>query len=75
MSDGTIVELRGADRAGFLADVCGALADLGLDITLAKLDTRSGRALDVFYVDPPLDDVERLVAALTSPTDSDAGLP
>ncbi len=75
LSDGTIVELRGADRAGFLADVCGALADLGLDITLAKLDTRSGRALDVFYVDPPLDDVERLVAALTSPTDSDAGLP
>lgn len=75
LGDGSIVEIRGPDRAGFLADTCAALSALGLDISLAKLDTRAGRVVDVFYVDPPLDDPDRLVTELMSPTGIPDDLP
>lgn len=72
---GSIVEIRGTDRTGFLADACAALAELGHDISLAKLNTRAGTVVDVFYVDPPLDDPAKLAAELRSPTGIPDDLP
>ena len=66
LDGGRIVEVRGDDQPGFLADVCAALAELGHDIDLAKLDTRAGRVVDVFYVDPPLQSGEALIGLLGS---------
>jgi len=46
----TVVEVRCADRLGRLADIAAALYDVGLDIGLARLDTRAGEVVDTFYV-------------------------
>lgn len=49
----TIVEVRAPDALGLLYAVTAALADLELDIHVAKIDTLSERVVDVFYVRSP----------------------
>jgi [protein-PII] uridylyltransferase len=46
----TIVEVATRDRAGVLYAITQTLADLGLDISLAKISTEGERVADVFYV-------------------------
>ncbi len=46
----TVLEVRCADRIGRLAQIVNALYAEDLDISLAKLDTRSGQVIDTFYV-------------------------
>jgi [protein-PII] uridylyltransferase len=46
----TIVEIRARDQFGLLFAVTGKLAELGLSIHLALIDTRRGQVMDVFYV-------------------------
>lgn len=47
---GVIVEMSGADRPGLLADLARAVADTGLSIASAHVETAGERAVDVFYV-------------------------
>lgn len=46
----TVVEVGAPDRIGLLYDVTSALADLTLDVHLAKVATYTDRVIDVFYV-------------------------
>ena len=46
----TIVEVRAPDQPGLAYTISEALAELGLDITFAKIATAKALALDVFYV-------------------------
>ena len=46
----TIVEVFTRDRAGVLYAITQTLADLGLDISLAKVSTEGEKVADVFYV-------------------------
>jgi [protein-PII] uridylyltransferase len=46
----TIVEVFTLDRVGVLYAITQTLADLGLDISLAKVSTEGEKAADVFYV-------------------------
>ena len=46
----TVVEVGCADRIGLLFDITSALAELGLDVHLAKVATYGGRVVDAFYV-------------------------
>jgi len=46
----TVIEVYGRDRPGFLYAVARGLYDLGLTITLSKVNTEGHRAADVFYV-------------------------
>jgi [protein-PII] uridylyltransferase len=46
----TIVEVATRDRVGVLYAITHTLAELGLDITLAKVSTEGERVADVFYV-------------------------
>ena len=46
----TIVEVRAPDQPGLAFTISEALAELGLDITFAKIATAKVLALDVFYV-------------------------
>jgi [protein-PII] uridylyltransferase len=46
----TIVEVLTRDRAGVLHAITQTLADLGLDIQLAKIATEGEKVADVFYV-------------------------
>ena len=45
-----VIRVQCADRIGRLAEVVAALEDAGLEIRLAKVDGRSGVAVDVFHV-------------------------
>jgi UTP:GlnB (protein PII) uridylyltransferase len=46
---------------GLLHDIAAALASLGLDVQLAKIDTRAGEAIDVFEIaDPELHSPDRI---------------
>jgi [protein-PII] uridylyltransferase len=47
---GSTIEVRAPDRVGLLHDLAMAMTSLGLEITLAKIDTRAGEAIDVFEV-------------------------
>jgi [protein-PII] uridylyltransferase len=47
---GSTIEVRAPDRVGLLHDLALALTTLGLEIALAKIDTRAGEAVDVFEV-------------------------
>jgi [protein-PII] uridylyltransferase len=46
----TVVEVGAADRIGLLHDITGALADLRLDVHVARVSTYTGRVVDAFYV-------------------------
>lgn len=46
----TIVEITTRDRVGVLYAITQTLADLGLDISLAKVATEGEKVADVFYV-------------------------
>lgn len=46
----TVIELRAPDRLGLLYAAAGALAELGVDIHVAKIDTLGKSVVDVFYV-------------------------
>jgi [protein-PII] uridylyltransferase len=46
----TIVEVRASDALGLLYAVVAGLTDLDIDIHVAKVDTREGRVVDVFYI-------------------------
>ena len=52
---GNRIEIEANDRLGLLHDLAFALGQLGVDIELAKIDTRGGRAIDVFTVRNPAD--------------------
>lgn len=60
----TVIEVGAADRIGLLHDVTRALADLGLDVHLAKVATYGERVIDAFYVrdevGSKVDDPERV---------------
>ncbi|WP_249522788.1 [protein-PII] uridylyltransferase [Modestobacter marinus] len=49
----SIVEVRAGDRAGLLYRLTSALADQGLDVTSARIETLGADALDSFYVCDP----------------------
>ena len=61
----TILEVATRDRVGVLYAITQTLADLGLDISLAKVATEGEKVADVFYVTRAgkriTDDVERAV--------------
>ena len=46
----TVIEIGAADRIGLLYDITSALADLRLDVHLARVSTYSGRVVDAFYI-------------------------
>jgi [protein-PII] uridylyltransferase len=46
----TIVEVATRDRVGVLYAITHAIAELGLDISLAKVATEGEKVADVFYV-------------------------
>jgi [protein-PII] uridylyltransferase len=74
----TIVEIATRDRVGVLYAITQALAELGLDISLAKISTEGEKVADVFYVTRRgrrlTDAGERyaLVAALHAAVEQDA---
>jgi [protein-PII] uridylyltransferase len=49
-SQATIVEVFTQDRVGVLYAITQTIADLGLDISLAKVSTEGEKVADVFYV-------------------------
>jgi [protein-PII] uridylyltransferase len=49
-SDATVIEVRAADRVGVLHRIASALADLGLDIRHATVQTMADEVVDTFYV-------------------------
>ena len=46
----TVIEIGAPDRIGLLYDITSALAELDLDVHLAKVATYTGRVVDTFYV-------------------------
>ena len=66
---GNRIEIEANDRLGLLHDLAYALGQLGVDIELAKIDTRGGRAIDVFTVRNPVDlGIEAIRSALDPQT-------
>lgn len=47
-----VVTVKCSDRIGRLAQILGVLGDFGVEIRLAKLDTRGGEVRDSFHVNP-----------------------
>jgi [protein-PII] uridylyltransferase len=48
-SGGPVVTVRCADRIGRLAELLAVLSDFGVEIRLAKLDSRAGELVDSFH--------------------------
>jgi [protein-PII] uridylyltransferase len=46
------VTVKCSDRIGRLAEILTVLGDMGLEIRLAKLDSRGGEVVDTFHVSP-----------------------
>jgi [protein-PII] uridylyltransferase len=46
----TVIEVGAPDRPGLLFDITSTLADLRLDVHVAKVATYTGRVIDAFYV-------------------------
>ncbi|WP_022696716.1 [protein-PII] uridylyltransferase [Euryhalocaulis caribicus] len=46
----TVIEVSGRDRAGLLRDLARVLADCGMTVGSAHIESRGERAVDVFYV-------------------------
>jgi [protein-PII] uridylyltransferase len=78
----TVVEASGRDRPGLLAALAKTIADAGLSILSAHIDSYGERAVDAFYVTGPagtkLEDARRgnalkaaLLAALNDPDQED----
>ena len=62
------IDIRASDRVGLLHDIAAAMATLGLEVDLAKIDTRGGEALDIFEVKNPAGhSVEEVAAILAGP--------
>jgi [protein-PII] uridylyltransferase len=72
----TVVEVRADDEPGLVYRIARTLAQLGLNISLAKIATEKSHALDVFYVTDAAgrtvaaEDLPRIEAALLSALDS-----
>ena len=49
-SDATVIEVRATDRVGVLHRIANALAELGLDIRHATVQTIADEVVDTFYV-------------------------
>ncbi|HVN11786.1 MAG TPA: ACT domain-containing protein, partial [Kineosporiaceae bacterium] len=49
-ADGTVLEVRAADRPGLLHAIGAALAGVGVDLRSAHVATHAGQAVDVLYV-------------------------
>ena len=47
-----VVVVKCSDRIGRLAEILGVLDVCGLEIRLAKLDSREGEVIDTFHVGP-----------------------
>ena len=61
----TVLEVRATDRVGLLVDIVEALYAEGLDLHLARIDTRANQAIDVLHVSRaggPVRDDEELAA-------------
>jgi len=62
-TDATIIEVRTEDHIGVLYHLTRTLAEMGLDIRSAKIQTISNEVVDTFYVTssdgPTLDDLHR----------------
>jgi [protein-PII] uridylyltransferase len=69
-----IVEVRAADQAGLLYRLTAAIAEEGLDVTSARIETLGGDAVDCFYVCNPsgspvdADQRQRVEAVLVTAT-------
>ena len=79
----SLIEVNGRDRPALLYDITGALHDLGLQVSSAKISTYGERVVDVFYVkdvfgmkvDHPekLQQIEKkLLEALRDPAEDEA---
>jgi len=64
-----VVTIKCADRVGRLAEILTVLHDCGLDIGLAKIDSREGEVVDTFHVVGPHDDIAALENRIASSLD------
>ena len=64
-SQDTVITIHCSDRIGRLAEILDALYRAGLEIRLAKLDSRGGEIVDTFHVrkhESPIDDPDALLS-------------